>query len=131
MKEIKFRAYDRKFGKMYSVLSVIFKPKFLVSYSEIDITDVPVDENCILMQFTGLKDKNGKEIYEGDIVRNNEAIRLSKLGMINPILEKLGIKPPEWLTIIKDIRILPFYEGQRNNEVEIIGNIYETSEIIN
>lgn len=74
-----------------------------------------------IMQFTGLKDKNGKEIYEGDIVRNNW--------------------PHGSTNVIKDIRAVDWYlsdgflAGQETgdyelSDAEIIGNIYENPDLL-
>ncbi len=60
MKEIKFRAWAH-------ASKVMFKPDSNDGWDFLDghVYDLP---NTTLMQYTGLKDKNGKEIYEGDIL---------------------------------------------------------------
>lgn len=71
MRDIKFRAWLKDDKRMVEVRSIDFHEEgniITVNYN--DIFGFEFNENEIeLMQYTGLKDKNGKEIYEGDIVK--------------------------------------------------------------
>ena len=60
MREIKFRAWDKVNNKMYDW-------KYLFSFKS--VCGLFDNSNLELMQFTGLLDSSGKEIYEGDIVK--------------------------------------------------------------
>lgn len=76
-------------------------------------------ENGILMQYTGLKDKNGKEIYEGDIILRNQkskyVIEWNKGAFhAEPINGGYGI----------------ILSGLAKGECEIVGNIYENPALI-
>lgn len=68
MRTIKFRAFHTEHKAIYPVEAL-----FADGVAKLIITDFnrPYMSDCEIMQFTGLLDKNGKEVYEGDIVKKN------------------------------------------------------------
>ena len=120
MREIKFRAFYKPNRKMYEVLTLdIIDQKALIENN--DNPEVPLRgyskmSDMELIQYTGLKDKHQKEIYEGDIVEyfNNElAVVVYEHGSF-------------W---IKGIHCMDSYHELRGY-IEVIGNIYENSELL-
>ncbi len=112
MREIKFRVWDGQ--NMEYIKPVWFEELGIYHYE--DFSKCAKELHCILMQYTGLKDKNGKEIYEGDIVKQK------------PILcdeEKIGV------TSIRTTQgvcfgAYPYFVSP----CEVIGNIYENPELL-
>ncbi len=118
-REIKFRAWDinKKAWKGLWIFRGGHTEQYDVSNNKIDILDLTNKwQGCVLMQFTGLHDKNGKEIYEGDIVDFGNKIQYEVEW--SPENAMFHLKGPN------DIYSLIF------NECEVIGNIYENPELI-
>ncbi|EAC2511282.1 TPA: hypothetical protein UPU49_002884 [Listeria monocytogenes] len=78
-------------------------------------------------QFTGLKDKNGKKIFEGDIV---EIIEIDAFGNLdwNRLKGKVMFSEGAWL--VTDNRSFAIPLWSEINEIEVIGNIHENPELL-
>lgn len=119
MKEIKFRAWDNCAKQM------IYKHYYIGFSGEIK----PYNDSLILMQYTGLKDKNGKEIYEGDICIIYELTNTREVGKGLVVYDEL-----ECLYAIDKTPLqYHVYNTATNNPracLKVIGNIYENPELL-
>ena len=149
MRSIKFRAWIYHLNKMMPVKEIDFDDFMSSVMVEINSerheqmffenTDSP---DCELMQSTGLKDKNGKEIYEGDIVRidfnkaENTNIEHSpehgryayEDGVIKWYQEYASFMYDGFHNFGTDYEM---FGEEMTDLYEVIGNIYENKELLN
>ena len=107
MREIKFRAWDKKYKNMIHPRGGIQTGGVLLDLSQAE------PDTFLLMQFTGLLDKNGKDCYESDIIKYD-----GKEGVV----EWLG--HGFWVCEFSGDHYWP-------SDFEIVGNIYEDSHLLN
>lgn len=113
MKErFKFRAWSR----MHEVMHYDIEKKYFASVLENDC--------FIVMQSTGLKDRNGKLIYEGDLLK-------TRFGLILKVYWREQ-SAMFWLETLDGVIPFTFYAKQQldGDLMEIIGNIYENKELL-
>ncbi|WP_261079577.1 YopX family protein [Streptococcus mitis] len=124
----KFRVWMKSLKWMCDVTNISFDSKFVDIYQQGDTeryTEMSVEfDEITLMQSTGLKDKNGKEIFEGDILdyKGRKALvrwHGSYASFIYRFVDELQKRNTEWK---------PLYLAYM--KCEIIGNIYENPELL-
>ena len=147
MREIKYRAWieAREFGevkkfmvnlthlewneKSREVTCVHYRSPHrfdCLTRHEVQWTHGRTQKDVIIMQYTGLKDKNGKEIYEGDIVVDNNSLNGDMCGVTHLVYwdnDKKG-----WALKNNKRKNPTWYFAEE--EQEVIGNIYENPELI-
>ena len=124
MREIKFRAWDLKTKTMHTVENINFCGRETVTVQYNPVKKICLD-SVLLMQYTGAKDKNGVEIYEGDIIRHQSG----KYGTDFEI---------KWSPILCGFTAMQIESGHPSPQLnqgtmcyfEVVGNIYENPELV-
>ena len=119
MREIKFRAWCKCYDTM--IFSEKYYTKRNFGYDFYCDSTGFKDDKHIIMQYTGLKDKNGKEIYEGDIVQDFQKFN-ADVKFMNGAFKYCSSDgcPVEFLNIVSIME----------DKLEVIGNIYENPELL-
>lgn len=127
----RFRCWDERLGLTEVVSIDFFRKKIKINHWEYgDSNFFPLDE-VVLMQSTGYKDKNGVEIFEGDLVKvsvdNGFDYLFEELSIVKPSKFHSGLvcslKSHEAEYRIIHAEILGY-------EYEVVGNIYENPELL-
>ena len=128
MKEIKFRAWHKEKKKMVGINTIYFGAEMatITTYKEPVNSYVLEYKDIELMQFTGLQDTNGVDIYEGDIInaeyRNEWSMEKTKGSVMFSDNGCFYLSVTENEGVIFPL----FCEGT----IEVIGNIYENPELL-
>lgn len=132
-REIKFRVFDKNEN------DIVRWDWELLNDGIIDLYHLffAKDENLIIQQFTGLLDKNGKEIYEGDVISYREHRKYLQSSFIGKVVWLNSHCGFGYIFVNNEnvIKTYPFnsvdeIENDFLNHTEVIGNIYEDSELI-
>ena len=123
MREIKFRAWVKEKKAIFEVILIDYVTKKVTYLLErvghlLSIRDAKFND-IEFMQYTGLKDKNNKEIYEGDIFHIGSKKILYVVEWIDCGLKGRQIKNISWIG-------LDYWK----DDIEVIGNIYENPELM-
>lgn len=122
--KLKFRAWMKQFKKMDNDIGEMHFEDGEFKYIGDDVHYKRLPEDIILMQSTGLFDKNGKEIFEGDIVdyKGRKAIvnwHGSYASFIYRFVDELQERKSEWKPLY-----LAYYK------FEVVGNVHENKELL-
>ncbi|NJE65245.1 hypothetical protein E0L10_14400 [Enterococcus durans] len=127
----KYRAWDKNTADMVDIKTIDLEKDgsigCLVDYSGINL-DV---SECIIMQSTGLKDKNDVEIFEGDVVLFSVSDGFNHLDHEKAIVQASECHSGLVCKLVDlDLEYRIYYDLVFHTDYEVIGNVYENSELL-
>lgn len=133
MNNLKFRAWDKTAKKMSKVTAIDFSTKPFRVFTRLMVMKIIFNQDAILMQSTGYTDKNGVEIFEGDIINSGYLFKGSPFEEEDEYEEEKGvvtffncgfnIEFKNHINLFIDIIL-------SCEDLEVIGNIYENKELL-
>lgn len=124
-REIKFRAWHKNLKKMFKIGQITLEKgtwNFEPNDRDFIGMSIPFQPSFVLMQYTGLHDKNGKEIYEGDI------LKVYYKGMSEVGYVEYDNKYCEYKIIINTDK--DYFSLWKSIDLEKIGNKYDNPELL-
>ena len=132
MNEVKFRAWDKQRKWMVKVQTINFEINRVTMYDKNGATYFEFFRDVELLQFTGLRDKNRKKIYEGDVIRDtlgNIGIVSFSCGEFTLLIDTNTLINLTDKEIMKESFCRDYEEYNKWYDCEIIGNKYENPEL--
>lgn len=130
MRETKFRVWDKRYKQYVETYAICLDGRAIAITAPSHDLETLDSERVIIEQYTGLKDKNGQKIYEGDIV----TFMVERFNNVT-----LGFEGEDWHTAVvewnQDDACYSFMERDApfsvRYEAEVIGNIHENGDLLN
>lgn len=119
MRELKFRAWYKSGKKMIYNIQNEFEERIELGMD--CFSDYLNKDDFVIEQYTGIKDKNGKEIYEGDIVSKHNS---DTKGVVKQV------KDGQWAIYWDNVPDGYYVLFKYSNLCEVVGNIHENNELL-
>lgn len=136
MNNLKFRAYFEQYERMIDNIGIINQNMILVDFTNSEeLEPIFITDKIHVMQSTGFKDKNGKEIFDGDIVNCGYLFNGSPFDELDEYEEEKGVVKLSNCDCAFSIKFKNdtylFIDVIKSCEdIEVIGNIYENEELL-